>query len=126
METIYVDTHIIVWLYYGVIERLSEIAKKYINEYDLLISPIVLLEIQYLFETKKISDIPEIIYQTLNNDLGVKTCRSSFESISKNAFKLSFTKDPFDRIIVAHADFNNRKLLTKDKLIRDNYHLAVW
>lgn len=126
METIYLDTHVIVWLYYGLTENLSEEAKSQINENELLVSPMALLEIQYLFETKRISDTSGVIYEALSQDIGLKVCQISFEYVSKKAINQSFTKDPFDRIIVAQASCHNHVLLTKDRLIRDNYSLAIW
>jgi len=49
--TIYLDTHVVVWLYSGELSLLSEKACQLIEENELLISPLVLLELQYLFET---------------------------------------------------------------------------
>jgi PIN domain nuclease of toxin-antitoxin system len=37
-----------------------------------------------------------------------------------------WTRDPFDRIIVAHADVVSAPLLTKDQAIRRNYRRAFW
>jgi len=37
-----------------------------------------------------------------------------------------WTRDPFDRLIVAHAIKANCNLLTKDEKIRKNYAHAVW
>ena len=47
---IYLDTHILVWLYGGMVDLLSEKAKTLIESEDLVISPLVELELQYLFE----------------------------------------------------------------------------
>ena len=46
---IYLDTHVVVWLYAGETSKLSQAAEELINTNDLLISPIVLLEMNYLF-----------------------------------------------------------------------------
>jgi len=37
-----------------------------------------------------------------------------------------WTRDPFDRLIVAHAAANDARLLTKDEKIRRHYKRAVW
>lgn len=47
---IYLDTHVVIWLYIGDSTRFSETAKKAIEEHDLLISPLVTLELTYLYE----------------------------------------------------------------------------
>ena len=49
---IYIDTHIAVWLYAGEVEKFSDHAKDLLNDNDILISPIVRLELQYLHEIK--------------------------------------------------------------------------
>ncbi|WP_230458629.1 PIN domain-containing protein [Microcystis aeruginosa] len=51
---IYLDTHIVVWLYAGLTAKLSDCAKHLINENELYISPIVRLELQYLYEIGRI------------------------------------------------------------------------
>ena len=47
---IYLDTHIVVWLYAGKVEKLSEPAKELINDHEVLISPVVRWELKYWFE----------------------------------------------------------------------------
>lgn len=47
---IYLDTHVVVWLYAGLTAKLSDLAKLLINKHELYISPIVRLELQYLYE----------------------------------------------------------------------------
>ncbi len=48
---IYLDTHIVVWLFAGQIEKLSSRANVLLNENEILISPIIRLELQYLLES---------------------------------------------------------------------------
>lgn len=45
---VYLDTHIVVWLYAGLTEKLSERAKSVIEEFRVMISQMVSLEFQYL------------------------------------------------------------------------------
>jgi hypothetical protein len=45
---IYLDTHVIAWLYAGQTERIPAAARKAVNESELLISPMALVELQYL------------------------------------------------------------------------------
>jgi PIN domain nuclease of toxin-antitoxin system len=42
------------------------------------------------------------------------------------AIHLDFTRDPFDRIIVADASVNNSMLISKDKIIKKHYKNTVW
>lgn len=39
---------------------------------------------------------------------------------------IDFTRDAFDRLIVAHAKLNNNYLISKDTHIRQNYPNALW
>ena len=63
----FLDTHIILWLYQLSLELLSEEAKKAIEENDIFVSPIVVLELQYLFEIGRIRDDSQTIIEYLRS-----------------------------------------------------------
>ena len=46
---IFLDTHIVVWLYAGCVKKLSKPVVEQIENNDLFISQLVRLEMQYLF-----------------------------------------------------------------------------
>ena len=123
---IYLDTHVVVWLYAGKIEKLSEQAKKLINDHEVIISPVVRLELQYLFEIQRVTDEANEIVFDLSDRIGLKMCDKSFNTIVSGALDLSWTRDPFDRIIVANAAVNHNILVTKDQNILENYEKAMW
>ena len=50
MTVAYLDTHALVWLYAGVVEPFAAASQRVIEAHDLLVSPMALLEIQYLCE----------------------------------------------------------------------------
>ena len=52
---IFLDTHVVVWLFAGQLERFSAALRKDLNEAVLRISPAVTLEAQYLHEIGRIS-----------------------------------------------------------------------
>ena len=122
---IYIDTHIAVWLYAGQVEKLSDRAKEFLNEDEIYISAIVRLELQYLNEIERITDNENEIVSDLSNRIGLKICDKSFNSIINHSMDLSWTRDPFDRIIVANAALNNDPLVTKDRKILDHYEKAL-
>jgi PIN domain nuclease of toxin-antitoxin system len=123
----YLDTHVAVYLHDGLVEKLSREAKRQIEGNDLLISPMVFLEFDYLFRRKRVSAGAEEIYRNLNADFGVSLCSVPFARIAWEALNTGWTQDPFDRIIVAQAAANHRAaLITRDELIRENYNQAVW
>ena len=123
---IYLDTHIVVWLYAGQLQNLSVKARDLINGNTIFISAIVRLELQYLYEIQRITDEANEVLLDLSDRIGLQTCNQSFNSIIGEAFGLSWTRDPFDRIIVANASLNGSILVTKDQHILDNYKNARW
>ena len=123
---IYLDTHIIVWLYGGKIEKLSEQAKELINDHEVIISPVVRLELQYLFEIQRVTDKANEIIFDLSDRIGLKICDKNLNTIVGGALDLSWTRDPFDRIIVANAAIDQNILVTKDQNILENYEKATW
>lgn len=127
MTRVMLDTHVVVWLYGANIDKISIKAQQLIDSSALLISPIVLLELQYLFEIKKISCDSNEIYEYLNLRINLNIEDSSaWYKVIKNAVKLNWTRDPFDRLIVAHADLLQMNLITKDNHIISNYENTVW
>ncbi len=50
----YLDTHVVAWLFGGFVDLLSDEARKAIEQHDLLVSPMVVLELEYLLETKRV------------------------------------------------------------------------
>lgn len=46
--------------------------------------------------------------------------------IIKEALMLNWTRDPFDRIIVAHASVLRYNLISKDQLIKLNFNNTIW
>ena len=113
------------WLYAGKIKKLSEQAKELINDHEVIISPIVRLELQYLFEIQRITDEANQIIFDLSDRIGLKICDKSLHTIVSNALAISWIRDPFDRIIVANATVDRNILLTKDQNILGNYEKAI-
>jgi len=122
----FLDTHIAIWLYEKRLDLLSEKAKQYIEKNDLFISPVVKLEIEYLFEIEKIKDNSDTIYSFLERNIDLKIEKSSFLEIIKISLDEKWTRDPFDRIIVAHAKLKDCTLISKDKKINKNYFRTIY
>jgi PIN domain nuclease of toxin-antitoxin system len=49
-----------------------------------------------------------------------------FRKVVDQAIAESWTRDPFDRLIVANAKAAAAPLVTRDERIRDNYSRALW
>ncbi len=123
---IYLDTHVVVWLYAGDTDRLSDPAREHIERDDLLVSPIVQLELAYLKELGRITADSALILETLGQSIGLGLCRQPFLRVVVESIGQHWTRDPFDRLIVAQARVSGAKLVTKDRTIRENYAFAIW
>ncbi len=123
---IYLDTHIVAWLYSGLTDKLTGIVKTLINENEVYISAIVRLELQYLYEIKRINYEPDVIISNLSEQIGLQICNKDFNDVISISLTITWTRDPFDRIITANALLNNDILLSKDQNILNNYIQAKW
>ena len=123
---IYLDTHVVAWLFAGDGALLSRTAKQAIESHDLLISPAALLELEFLFETKRTSTPGAAVVEDLRNRIGARVCDLPFPDVARAALGQRWTRDPFDRLIVAQAAVRATPLLTKDRVIRRSYRPALW
>lgn len=123
---IYLDTHIVVWLYAGLLDKFSQSIKTIFNENEILISPIVRLELQYLYEIERVKQPAPVIVADLADRIGVSVCDKGFNAIISQAMTLTWTRDPFDRVIVATAALNDNILISRDQNILQHYPHARW
>ena len=123
---IYLDTHVATWLYAGALDLIPPAVQARLEDSDLLISPAVALELQYLFEIKRTAEPARLVLDTLEKEIGLKVCDLPFSAVSEVAFSQSWTRDPFDRLIVSQAVLRNTPLLTRDRTIRAHCALALW
>ena len=123
---IYLDTHVAAWLYAGRADLLSTRARELIDAEELRISPAVVLELQYLQEIGRMAVGAHAVVQSLTAQLGLRVCDLSFPAVIESAVEQSWTRDPFDRIIVGQAMLSDSALLTKDRSILRHFRRAVW
>ena len=122
----YLDTHVVIWLYTGDADRLSATAKEQIGTDDLFVSPAVILELEFLHEIRRGKVPSSKVIAQLSRDIGLQVCELSFAVVVEQALLQKWIRDPFDRLIVAHASANDAPLVTKDEKIRRHYRRAVW
>jgi PIN domain nuclease of toxin-antitoxin system len=125
-SVVFLDTHIAVWLYARLIEKISQTAKQAIEANDLLISPMVRLELQYLFEIGRITVKPDTIIKNLFAAIGLKVSETPLQQIIEEALKISWTRDVFDRLLSAEATVIGGGFITADENIKSNLKLAIW
>ncbi|MEO8099159.1 MAG: PIN domain-containing protein [Acidobacteriota bacterium] len=68
---------------------------------------------------------PEVIVAHLAADIGLKVCDLPFAAVARQASEETWTRDPFDRIIVAQARVANATLITRDETIQARYNRAL-
>lgn len=123
----YLDTHIVVWLAAGQVKRLSSKARARIERSEPLLSPIVLLELEYLYELKRVRLPARDLFQKLAHEIGLRLCDLPFPTVVSSSLDEKWTRDPFDRLIVANAKANGfAALISADEEIRRHYPRAVW
>jgi len=123
---VHLDTHIVCWLYEGRTELLTPAALQAIESGLLQVSPVVQLELAYLHEIGRISRDGKHVLDALAEDIGLSVADVSLAQLMKMAGTLSWTRDPFDRMIAAHAMVADAALVSKDRLIRKHCDRAIW
>ena len=123
----YLDTPVAVWLATGKLSRFSSNTRNLLEATDLFLSPILLIELEYLFELKRIKLPARDIQRKMEHELGVRLCELPFTTIAGAALDEKWTRDPFDRMIVANAKANGFAwLISADEEIRKHYPRTVW
>ena len=123
----YLDTNVMVWLAEGKLRKLSKDAERVVRQADLLVSPMVLLELEYLYGLGRTKLRSGEIERKVERELGVQVCDLSFRSITAAAIDEGWTTDPFDRIIVAHAKANAfASLISADNEFATHYPKTIW
>lgn len=121
----YLDTHVLVWLYEDPTD-FPPAVKALLDRDELYVSPFVALELQYLWETQRILAEPGLILENAYTGLGLSMDASNAGTAILWSRNLTWTRDPFDRIITAQASIAQAALVTKDRTIRQHYDRAVW
>lgn len=86
----------------------------------------VRLELQYLHDIGRINPTVDVIMADLVQRTGLIVCNKPFNDVIEQALHISWTRDPFDRIIVAQASIGNEILVTADQTIHAHYPQARW
>lgn len=120
------DTHAVVWLYTGELDRFTAAGRVLLESDRLVISPIVQLELTYLHEIERLRVGGADIVGDLGSRIGLTISDQPLLSVVHAAAGLTWTRDPFDRLIVADALAASCSLLTKDEAIRRHVPTARW
>ena len=86
METLHLDTHVLLWLWLGEESRLRPV-KSRLEGRSLCVAPITLLETQFLFEIGRITDPAERIFAGLVAQFGVQFANPALPKPLNNRFR---------------------------------------
>lgn len=123
---VYLDTHAAIRLSDGR-ARIGRDAARLIRRADVLCSPIVLLEMEYLFEIGRLTLRAKDILSKLEHELGLRVCDLPFAKVATAALDEKWTRDAFDRVVVAQARVNGlAPLISSDEKIAQHYPRTIW
>jgi PIN domain nuclease of toxin-antitoxin system len=124
--THFLDTNVVIWLYQAELTKFSDRTLTILEDSDLFISPLVKLELQYLYEIGRTKKTADYVCKTLYKDIGLQIHNLPLTVLIEKSLTENWTRDPFDRLIVSHAHIENASLITKDEKILKHYSKAIW
>ena len=122
----YLDTHAVASLYEGKLKKFPKNLRFMMAKSELLISPMVILELTYLYEIKRVQEPSAKVIDTLSKDIDLTICDLPYSQVITEAIQQTWTRDPFARIIVGQAAVTQSILVSNDENILNNYAYAIW
>lgn len=125
MTPVHLDTHVVLWLYEGLVAKLAP-AREHLEGQPVALSPMAFLELEYLHEIGRSRASATVIVSSLAASIGLAVVQTAWEPVARTAAALTWTRDPFDRLIAAHAITDGAPLVTADQRLRTHCPNAVW
>jgi PIN domain nuclease of toxin-antitoxin system len=125
-EVVHLDTHVLIWLYEGRVERLGKAARRAIESSIPVASPAAVLELEFLHEIGRLKPSATKVMTALAAEIGLQVCDMTFRAVVDRALHETWGRDPFDRLIVANAKAASAPLVSKDERMLENYSRAIW
>jgi PIN domain nuclease of toxin-antitoxin system len=117
------DTHFLLWILFD-LPRMSEFS--WLDRYRPWgVSPISLLELQLLAESGRLEVRHRELVDALGRDSRFVIDEVPLMALVEHALALSWTRDPFDRLLAAHSQARRAPLCTLDQRIREEHDLIV-
>lgn len=117
--TLILDTHFLIWLVLG---------SNRIAEFPWLgthrpwgVSPVALLEIQFLSEVGRLRVRSPEFVEALSRDDRFVIDDPPLAQVFRNALSLDWTRDPFDRLLAAHSLTRRVALCSVDEMIQRHH-----
>lgn len=122
----FLDTHAVVALASGDASVFGPASRELLERAALFVSPMVRLELQFLHEIGRVTATPDSILADLEQSVGLVVSRDCVDDLVVAAMPISWTRDPFDRLMVATAILHRAPFVTRDALIQRHFGQAVW
>jgi PIN domain nuclease of toxin-antitoxin system len=85
------------------------------------------LELELLYAIRRIKQSARDVQTKAEHRLGVQVCGLPFGDVADRARDENWTRDPFDRMIVAQAKVNGLAyLIPSDEVIAKHYARTIW
>lgn len=120
------DSHAVVALFIGDLRKIGKDAIREIDRRQPVITPGVVLELQMLHEIGRLKFTAMHVFSRVAQSIGLTVDEPAWEPLYSEILQQSWTRDPFDRMIVGHAACRKAVLITKDELLRRHYPKTVW
>ena len=116
------DTHFLLWVVLGSprLEAFPWLAARQ----PWIVSPISLLEIQFLAEVGRVDARPEF-FDLLRDDPRFVLDEPALDGLIRAALPLRWTRDPFDRMLCAHSLVRRIPLCSVDRNVRRHHQLIA-
>ena len=112
---ILLDTNALIWLLTGS-PRAHPLQA---SREGLRVSPVALLELRFLREVGRLSVLPGHQLEEIADDSRWKVDSPAAMQLFGAAFDVDWTRDPFDRLLVAHARYRGWRLATGDRSLKE-------
>ena len=120
-----IDTHVFVWLFEQSRQIPGAVGRR-LNREQLAVSPFVKLELAYMHEIGRLRPTVDAVVDELSGRLEMVLADVAASAVCDVAVGLNWTRDPFDRLIAAHALASGLTLITRDERMRRHLPLAWW
>ncbi|MDP9121497.1 MAG: hypothetical protein M3O15_09045 [Acidobacteriota bacterium] len=117
------DTHFLLWITMGS-KRLADFPWIH-GRAPWRISPVSLLEIQFLAEAGRIEGSGRAFENAVSQDRRFLIDEVPLAALIRHSFDLSWTRDPFDRLLAAHSTARRLPLCTVDGTLLRHHQLLA-
>ena len=119
--TLLLDTHFLIWT---TLDSARLRRFPWLGQYlPWTVSPVSLLELQYLSEIGRVNaKLPEFT-EALLQDSRFVIDEVPLLPLVREAFGLDWTRDPFDRLLAGHSSVRGVPLCTVDRVLVENHRL---